>query len=123
MSLDLSLNLEVGSINITHNMGNVASMVPVGTRFIWDSETKDMVEQEITLYEAMWRPEEVCIYTGADLVNHLKVGLLYMLEHEDELARHNPTNGWGNINGLINVTREMAQCCAMFPEARLESDR
>ena len=123
MSLDLSLNLQVGHINLTHNLGKMADNVPAGTRDVFDSESKEMVVKEITLYEAMWRPEEVGIYKGSDLFNHMQVAMEYIITNEDELKQYNPDNGWGDYDGLKRAVKEMGKYCMMFPEAQLESDR
>ncbi len=123
MSLDLSLQLEVGSINLTHNLGSMSSHIPAGSRDVFDSESHEMVNRDITLYEAFWRPEEVGIYCGSDLLPHTQEALIYALDNEGDLRQYLPENGWGTYEDLIKAIREMGKHCMMFPHARLESDR
>ena len=123
MSLDLSLTLEVGSVNCTHNLTTMADNVPAGIMNVWDSETKGMVNREITLYEAMWRPDEVGIYNGSDLMTPLQAALEFMITNREALIEYNPENNWGNYEGLVEAVREMGKHCMMFPHARVECDR
>jgi len=99
----------------------MASHIPAGSRDVYVTDA--MVWKDITLYEIMWRPEEVGIYDGGTLLPHLQRALDYMLPREGELKEYNPDNGWGTYEGLLKAVRDMGQHCAMFPHASLRSCR
>lgn len=72
--------------NITHNLGEMASNIPVG---------------DSTLYMACWRPEEIGIKTAGELLPLIIEGLHYMIDHRKELEKYNSPNGWGTYNGFM----------------------
>ena len=81
--------------NITHNMTNMASEVPIeGT--------------EWTLYDLLWQPHE----QGFDKAGapgyreSVLKGYLYLRGHKEELLPFNPDNGWGNYALLLDFTED-----------------
>lgn len=84
--------------NITHNMTNMASKVPI--------ENTDL-----SLYDLLWRPDEHN-FTAAGSQgyreNVLK-GYLYLRTHKEELLLLNPDNGWGNYDQLLSFTLDFLQ--------------
>lgn len=82
--------------NITHNLGEMASHVPVG---------------ETTLYHVCWRPEEIGIKTVGEILPLLREGLHYMIDHRKELEQYNSPNGWGTYNGFMKFLLNYKQAC------------
>ena len=81
--------------NITHNMTDMASKVPVkGT--------------EWSLYDLLWRPDEHGIdKAGAPGYREAVLkGYLYLRGHKEELSPLNPDNGWGNYDLLFAFTED-----------------
>ena len=108
MSLSVKLNKVVHSGNITHNLGKMAGKVEVG---------------RYTLYEYLWRPDEISIWTAEELIEPLTIGLLELETHPERYEQYNPENGWGDYDGLMNFTREYLKKCTLFPEASVEISR
>ena len=80
--------------NITHNMGKMASHVPV---------------REQTLYMYLWRPEEIGFtHVMAEYVQGVFTGLLYLKAHKEELLQYlppiHPETGkrWGSYEQLVD---------------------
>lgn len=100
---------ECWSANITHNLGEMASHIPVGNT---------------TLYMACWRPEEIGIKTAGELLPLLIEGLHYTIDHRKELERFNPDNGWGDYNRFIKFLLNYKQACEdNDPECEIEVSR
>ena len=82
--------------NITHNLGEMASHVPVG---------------DTTLYMVCWRPEEINIKTVGEILPLLVEGIHYMIDHRKELEQYNSPNGWGTYNGFMKFLLNYKQAC------------
>lgn len=95
MSLDVYLKanrlVEVYTANITHNLGPMA--------------------KEAGLYEALWRPEEINVKTGFELILHLEIGLKILKDNPERFKKFNPENGWGNYEGLVNFVEKYLEAC------------
>ena len=119
-SLTESTN-EVLWINITHNLGEMASKVPVGDVVV-DKEYRN-------LYYLMWRPDEFfknVIHDEIRLIDvrrYLEEAFLYLLSHEKELSEYNPENGWGHYENFVNCLPQYIRACYKWPNAILEVDR
>jgi len=84
--------------NITHNMNEMASEVPIdGT--------------ELTLYDLLWRPDEHGFATAGSLGyrEYVLKGYQYLRSHKEELPQLNPDNGWGNYDQLCAFTLNFLQ--------------
>jgi hypothetical protein len=89
--------------NITHNLGQMA--------------------MQCGLYAVLWQPETLGISTAAALIEPLRTGL-QLLEAEPEHYRQwNPTNGWGDYEGLVSFVRSYLAACERYPAATVEVDR
>jgi hypothetical protein len=98
MSLDFSLietsPHEVFSLNITHNLGEMAG-----------------------LYQPLWRPEELGIERAEGLVPLLREGLARLLDDPERFRAMNPGNGWGTYEGLVSFTERCIDACLSHPDA------
>ena len=106
MSLDIDLILDgelVWSANMTHNLNKIAI--------------------EAGVYECIWRPEEIGVKYARDNISNLRFALGIFYSKYDELKKLNPENGWGNIDGLIEVTQGFFDACNEYPDAIIECDR
>ena len=106
MSLDIDL-IEHGesmwSANMTHNLNKIAI--------------------EAGVYECLWRPDEIGVKYARDNISNLRFALgIFHLKY-DELKKLNPSNGWGDIDGLIEVTQDFLKACIEYPNAIIECDR
>ncbi len=111
---------EVLWINITHNLGKMASKVPI-------SFHTDNVRKDTDLYHIMWRPEEVLTEKKEiklkDVVEPLTMGFNYLISHEKELSEYNPKNGWGHYENFVYCLPQYIRACYKWPNAVLEIDR
>lgn len=101
------------SANITHNLGEMASNIPIvfnGT--------------PTTLYYVCWRPEEIGVKTVGDTLPLLVQGLHYMIDHRKELERYDSPNGWGTYNEFMKFLLNYKQACEdNDSECLIEADR
>lgn len=88
------------SANITHNVGEIASHVPV-----------DFNGWQTTLYMACWRPEVIGVKTVADILPLLIQGIHFMVDNRKDLELFNPENGWGSYNGFMKFLLNYKQAC------------
>lgn len=115
------LTNQVLHINITHNLGTMASKVPLEWH---DGKTGQYFNSD--LYHIMWRPEEVFVDTVITLdmlTKPLELGLQYLLSHEKELSKYNPENGWGHYENFVYCLPMYIRACYKWPDAVLEVDR
>ena len=102
------------SANITHNLGGMASHVPV--------KLKDGTQT--TLYYVCWRPEEILDKPNTnDVLDLLIQGLMYMIEYRKELLQYESPNGWGTYNGFMKFLLNYKQACEDNPNCKVETDR
>lgn len=86
----------VWTSNITHNLGEMASHVPI---------------DDTNLYYVCWRPEEIGIETVGEILPLLIKGIHYMIDHRKELEQYNSPNGWGTYNGFMKFLLNYKQAC------------
>ena len=108
-------------INITHNLGMMASKV--------DLQWNDALTGhyfDTNLYVILWRPEEVFVDTVITLdmlVRPLEIGLKYLLSHESELSKYNPENNWGHYENFVEILPQYIRACYKWPDAVVTIDR
>jgi hypothetical protein len=90
---------EVYSANITHNLGPMANAAGI--------------------YEALWRPDENGITHARQLIEPLSVGLAKLTSDPDGFSVHNPPNGWGSYESLVNFVRDYLAACVTWPDAEV----
>lgn len=107
MSLDVSLMVtmptDVFSANITHNLGEMALLCG--------------------LYKPLWRPEEIDAKTAADLIEPIKIGLANLHSDPKKFKQYNPSNGWGDYDGLVKFASEYLDACMENPDAKIHVSR
>jgi hypothetical protein len=113
MSLDVDLMVikptSIFSMNITHNLGKMASEVKL-------SNGK-------TLYDVLWRPDEHGYYTAEDISELLNEGWNILLAFPEKYKAYNPENGWGEYEGLCNFVYQYRNACWENPDAELRISR
>ena len=113
MSLDVDLMVikptSIFSMNITHNLGKMATQV-----FLSNGDT---------LYDVLWRPEEVGYYKAEDISALLHEGMVKLISSPEEYKRYNPENGWGDYDGLVEFVKQYYHACMTNPEAELRVSR
>ena len=83
--------------NITHNLGKMAAAVD--------------------LYYYLWRPEEVGITKAEELILPLAEGLGRLKGNPEYYKTFNPSNGWGDYEGLVKFVESYLQACIDNPDA------
>lgn len=113
MSLDVDLMVikpvSIFSLNITHNLGKMADEVKL-------SNGK-------TLYQVLWRPDEHGYFNAEDISELLDEGFNILLADPEKYKKHNPENGWGEYDGLVNFVYEYRNACWENPDAELSISR
>lgn len=107
MSLDVYLTAvrptEVYWANITHNLNKMA--------------------MEAGIYEALWRPEEVCIKYAHQLVDWLAAGLEKLKSDREYYEQFNAPNGWGMYDDLVTFVERYLEACKENPDAEVRACR
>jgi hypothetical protein len=113
MSLDVDLMViqpvSVFSLNITHNLGKMASKVILSTGQ--------------TLYDILWRPDENGYYNAEDISELLYEGLHILISSPEEYKKYNPENGWGEYDGLVQFVKDYHMACIEYPSSELRVSR
>ena len=94
---DTTADTEVYAANITHNLGRMA--------------------KEAGVYQHLWRPDEIDIIKARDLIEPLKDGLAVLQSDPERFKAFNPSNGWGDYEGLVRFVGGYLTACCWFPEA------
>lgn len=103
MSLDVYLKKQIFRRNITHNLNVMAD--------------------EAGIYQCLWGPEEIDIYSAGDLIEPLTKGLDLLKSDPDRFKKLNPSNGWGTYEGLVSFVEDYLRWCILFPECEIEVSR
>jgi hypothetical protein len=94
---------EVYSANITHNLNKMAG--------------------EAGIYEALWRPEEIGVTKAEQLIPLLRDGLALLKGDPARFKAFNPSNGWGNYDGLARFVADYLVACEEYPAAAVSVSR
>jgi len=101
MSLDFSLNkvqeCEIFSINITHNLTEMASKAGI--------------------YYALWRPEEEGYKDAKDIIPVLEKGLKDLKERPEYFKQFDAENGWGTYEHFVPFVEEVLNACKKDPDS------
>ncbi len=110
MGLDIELMLPVHELNLTHNLGEMASNVKL-------SNGK-------TLYNYVWRPEEEeDVYYASDIIDYIDEGLRILKAEPDTFKKFNPENGFGTYDGLVKVLEKYVHHLIVYPNAEIKVSR
>lgn len=94
---------EVYTANITHNLNRMAD--------------------EAGIYKHLWRPDEISISKAGQLIDPLCEGLALLESDPEHFRKLNPSNGWGDYDGLIRFTRDYLKACEQYPSAEVSVRR
>ena len=112
MSLDVYLSAtrktEVYSSNITHNLGKMAGKVKCGDH---------------SLYEYLWRPDEINIKQAGELIMPLQEGLKELKAHPEIYKKYNAKNGWGLYKHFVPFVESYLTACEENPDAEIDISR
>lgn len=89
--------------NITHNLGRMAG--------------------EAGIYQHLWRPEEVGVTTAEQLIGPLSEGLVRLEKDRAGFEKFNPSNRWGDYDGLVRFVRGYLEACRAHPSAKVRVSR
>lgn len=106
--------------NVTHNMGEMASYIPVTYKVGGEKYEND-------LYHLVWRPDEVGVGNICNNTNvvaeALQTGIAYMVKHREELLQYNPDNGWGDYDSFLFWLIDYWYACLEHPGCKIEISR
>ncbi|TVM03002.1 MAG: hypothetical protein CV087_07595 [Candidatus Brocadia sp. WS118] len=88
---------EIYTANITHNLNKMAD--------------------EAGIYQHLWRPDEIGITNAEQLIEPLQRGLQLLKSDPEKFKKFNPSNGWGNYEGLVNFVHDYLKACVENPDA------
>ena len=93
--------VEYFSANITHNLGRMA--------------------EEAGIYEACWHHDRIGAVKAADLIDLLSTGLAALVADPQRFTKLNPSNGWGDYDGLIRFVDRYLAACREYPHADIHA--
>lgn len=117
MSLDISLHVrecehcgeelshvtEVCDLNVTHNLGAIASRVGI--------------------YPFLWRAPEHGIERASQLIKPLEYAIEQMETYPANYLDLQPANGWGTLEGFIMFCKALLNKAREYPHARIYTSR
>ena len=103
VTLDAMETSTVYEANITHNLNTMAEAAGI--------------------YKHLWRPEELGITKAKDLIEPLAVGLASLQADPRKFLQLNPSNGWGDYDGLVSFVARYLSACKDYPEADVSVSR
>lgn len=113
MSLDVSLMIKQPVVaftnNITHNLSEMAHQV--------------VLDNDITLREVLWHPEEHNLRFAKDISELLNEAFNILLSNPYHYREFNPPNGWGNYDNLVDFVYNYRNACWDNPEAEIMVSR
>lgn len=89
--------------NITHNLTRMADAAGI--------------------YQHLWRPDEIGITVAADLIQPLRDGLARLRDEPEYFKSFNPSNGWGDYDGLVRFVQRYLAACEEHPDATVHVSR
>jgi hypothetical protein len=100
--------------------------------FSMTRETEEVFESNIThnlvpmakaagLYDYVWHPEGMGIYKAKELIDPLREGLHNLKLDPEKYKQYNPSNGWGDYEGLVKFIESYLSTCYMYPEADIDA--
>jgi hypothetical protein len=89
--------------NITHNLNQMADAAG--------------------LYLPLWRPEEMGASKAHQLIESLRTGLEMLKAEPGRFQTFNPSNGWGNYEGLVEFVEGYLKACQEYPDADVYASR
>ncbi len=110
-------------LNITHNLGDMASYV------------KSELFPSLTLYDVLWRPYRIYkieedtdeaysfMPIAKDLKEFLKILTDELVNNQEKYEKYNPDNGWGHYEGLVRFCQKYLRCIERYPNAHIEVSR
>ena len=103
MSLDIWLEKEmvvdVVDMNITHNLTAMASAAGI--------------------YQHLWRPSEVGVSHGKDLIKPLRKTIHLMKSDPEMFKGFDAENGWGTYEQFVPWLEELLMGCINHPDAKI----
>jgi hypothetical protein len=103
MSLNVSLNKEFYTSNITHNLTRMADAAGI--------------------YMHLWRPEEINIHFAWELIKPLTEGLAMLESYPEKFKEFNSPNGWGMYDHFVVFVREYLFACIANQSATVSVSR
>ena len=107
-------------LNITHNLGEMASHVKPGI---------------FTLYDVLWRPYRMYNIEddteksyrfrikASELEEILEVCIEQLITDKKRLLKYEPDNGWGTYTGLLEFCKKYLRGIKRYPNAKIETSR
>lgn len=89
--------------NITHNLSAMANAAG--------------------LYNVLWRPEEIGVTKAVQLIDPLSIGLHALQVSESDMKKLNPSNNWGDYEGLVQFVEHYLEACRSYPDADVRALR
>ena len=87
----------VYAANITHNLDEMA--------------------MKAEIYGVVWRPDENGITQASQLIGPIEEGLKKLRDDPEKFKAHNPPNGWGDYDGLVEFIEQYLAACKKWPTA------
>lgn len=94
---------EVYDRNITHNLNRMA--------------------EEAGIYKHLWRPDEIGVTKAEQLIEPLDAGLKALVADPERFKAFNPSNGWGDCDGLVEFVGDYLEACRACPDAEVSVSR
>lgn len=123
---------EVYSANITHNLGRMAREAGI-YEALWcpaklDPERRARIHEQEALKNyhgagGSYEIENAAVIVAKDLIQPLTVGLETLRSDPERFKAFNPSNGWGDYEGLVTFVADYLAACIAHPDATVSTWR
>ena len=123
MSLDIYLTGEPREVECTCSCCDHRHTRTERTEYFWANITHNLgrMAEEAGIYEACWHPDRIGAVKAADLINPLAAGLAALVADPQRFTKLNPSNGWGDYDGLIRFVDLYLSACRDYPHADINA--
>jgi hypothetical protein len=92
--------MTVWELNVTHNL------VPMA--------------RALGVYEAIWCPEDIGCSQAWGILPMLRDAYHTLRADREDYRSYEPGNGWGTVEGMLDVLSEYLRACAQWPHAAID---
>jgi len=112
---------EYFNLNITHNLNKMADVAGLYDA-CWRPYKfhNDYVESE---YDIQMKFEESNVIYAWQLIKPIEEGLTKLKSDPEFYKKLNPSNGWGNYEGLVKFIEEYLEALKDYPNSIVEASR
>lgn len=120
MSLDVQL---IRKLNLSSDQGK--NYIEQEQELYWANITHNLnkMAAEASIYQALWRPEEINSTKAKNIIELLEKGLKDLKSRPEYFEQFNSSNGWGLYENFVAFVEKYLKACKEFSDAEIYVSR